>query len=156
MCLQHSKKHLANISWQYLGLRRSSTVSQNNIPPQMCTVEMFLTLWDVRITSLAAYLQSCVNVLQRVFGSQRGLEGVFDQGDVGVLLWVLNASELLGHREKLSRYLTGIHQQYGSANMQTGTPNVKGLSIGVWDSICAWVWSKKVGYVQMRWADGVR
>lgn len=54
-------------------------------------------------------------MLQGVFGPQCGLEGVLDQGDVGVFRRVLDAGELLGHREEFGRHLAGIHQQHGAA-----------------------------------------
>lgn len=91
------QKHLGNISWQCLGLGKRSKVSQGFLP------------------TVLLYLQSLVDVVQGVLGPQRGLEGVFDQGDVGVFCRVLNAGELLGHREEFSRHLAGIHQQHGAA-----------------------------------------
>lgn len=54
-------------------------------------------LWETSHFVFGAYLQGCVDVVQRVFGPQCGLEGVFDQGDVGVFLRVLNAGQLPGH-----------------------------------------------------------
>lgn len=55
--------------------------------------------WLLRriITLWGAYQQSCVDVVQGVLGSERGLECVFDQGDVSVFWRVLSACELLGH-----------------------------------------------------------
>lgn len=43
------------------------------------------------------YLQDPVDVVEGVLGAQCGLEAVFDQGDVGLSLRVLNAAELFGH-----------------------------------------------------------
>lgn len=37
---------------------------------------------------------------------------MFDQGDVGLFLRVLNATELLSHREKVSGHLARVHQQH--------------------------------------------
>lgn len=65
--------------------------------------------------ALGAYLQGLVDNLQRILGAQRRLEGVFNQGDVGVFLRVLNATQLLGHGEKVGRNLIGVHQQHSTA-----------------------------------------
>jgi len=40
---------------------------------------------------------------------------VFDQFDVGLALRVLNATELLGHREEVSGHLARVHQEHGPA-----------------------------------------
>lgn len=61
------------------------------------------------------YLQDPVDVVEGVLGPQGGLEAVFDQGDVGLFLRGLDATELLSHGEKVCRHLAGVHQQYGPA-----------------------------------------
>lgn len=38
-----------------------------------------------------------MDVVEGVLGPQGGLEAVFDQGDVGLFLRVLNATELFSH-----------------------------------------------------------
>lgn len=52
-------------------------------------------------------------MLEGVFGAQRRLEAVFDQGDVALFLQVLNTTELFGHGEEFGGHLAGVHQQYG-------------------------------------------
>lgn len=64
-----------------------------------------------KISAVRLYLQDPVDVVQRVLGAQRGLVGVFDQGDVSLFLRVLDAAQPLGHREEISRHLAGVHQQ---------------------------------------------
>lgn len=61
------------------------------------------------------YLQDRVDVVEGVLGPQCRLEAVFDQGDEGLFLRVLNATELFSHREEVCRHLAGIHQQDGPA-----------------------------------------
>ncbi len=53
-----------------------------------------------------------MDAIKGVLGAESGLVGVFDQRDVGLFLRVLNATELLSHREKVSRHLTWVHQQH--------------------------------------------
>lgn len=63
-----------------------------------------------------------MDAMQGVLGAERGLEGVFDQGDVRLSLRVLNATELLGHGEKVGGHLAGVHQQHSPADgRQTGS-----------------------------------
>lgn len=43
---------------------------------------------------------------------------MLDQRDVGLLLRVLNATELLGHGEKVSGHLARVHQQHRPADIR--------------------------------------
>lgn len=56
-----------------------------------------------------------MHALQKVLGAERGLEGVFNQRDVGICLRELNASELLGHRKEVDWDLSRVHQQHRPA-----------------------------------------
>lgn len=49
------------------------------------------------MTGCSTYLQGSVDTGERVLGAQRGLEGMFDQRDVGVALRVVDVRELFGH-----------------------------------------------------------
>lgn len=63
---------------------------------------------------------------------------MLDQGDVGLFMWVLDATELPSHREKVGRHLTGVHQQHGSVNMWICTLRVRGLSCCGWKTQMPW------------------
>lgn len=63
---------------------------------------------------------------------------MLDQGDVSLFMWVLDATELLSHREKVGRHLTGVHQQHGSVNTWICTLRVRGLSFCGWKTQMPW------------------
>lgn len=79
-----------------------------------------------------SYLQGPVDALKRVLGAQRGLEGMFNQRDVGFFLRVLNVAELLAHSKEVSRNLTGVHQQHSPAD----SSHVESEETSEWCTYC--------------------